>query len=334
MKKHIELLVIVVAVLTLALVFPGRSEAKRTYLFFGASAATSSHYAYVVGATKAINKYVSGVKANVVETGASVDNIKRIDSGEIDIGIGSMKTMYEAYEGLTRWKSKPMKDLRLLWLYAVGIDFIVVREDSGVEKLEDLNGKKFNPGMRGSASEATTKQIFEILGVKPKYHVGATSDAVKAIKDNRIVGYVKTGVGTQLDASTLDIMTLTKLRLIPLTQQHMDKIVAKLPYVSFITIPAGGIKAVPDQPAYAMWGRPVGVMGSKNMADDLAYKMVKGIIKGKDFQAAAWPAIRELDLVQDPVDLTLIPLHKGALKAYRDLGAKNIPAVAIPPEAR
>lgn len=288
----------------------------------------------MVGATKAINEYVSGVKANVVETGASVDNIKRIDSGQIDIGIGSMKTMYEAHQGLTRWKNKPMKDLRLLWLYAVGIDFIVVRADSGVEKLEDLNGRKFNPGMRGSASEATTKQIFKILGVKPDYHVGATSDAVKAIKDNRIVGYVKTGVGTQLDASTLDIMTLTKLRLIPLTKAHMDKIISVLPYVSFITIPPGGIKAVPDQPAYSMWGRPVGVMGSKAMSDDLAYRLVKGIIKGKEYQAAAWPAIRELDLVQDPVDLTLIPLHKGALKAYRDLGAKNIPAVAIPPEAR
>lgn len=332
MKKYIELLLILVAVLTLS--FPTESEARKQYMFFGASAATSSHYAYVVGATKAINKYVPDVKANVVETGASVDNIKRISSGEIDFGIGSMKTMYEAREGLTRWKNKPMKDLRLLWLYAIGIDFIVVREDSGVKTVEDLTGKRFNPGMRGSASEATTKQIFDILGVKPIYHVGATSDAVKAIKDNRIVGYVKTGVGTQLDASTLDIMTLTKLRLIPLTKKHMDKIKAAIPYVSFITIPAGGIKALPEQPEYSMWGRPVGVMCRKSLPDDIAYKMVQGIIKGKEYQAAAWPAINQLNMVQDPVDLTLIPLHKGALDAYRDLGAKNIPEAAIPPEAR
>jgi TRAP transporter TAXI family solute receptor len=332
MKNFAKLLFVSVALLTFA--FPAISEAKKTYIFFGASAATSSHYAYVVGAAKAINKYVPDVKANVVETGASVDNIKRIQSGEIDIGIGSMKTMYEAWAGLARWKNKPVKDLRLLWLYAIGIDFIVVREDSGVKKLEDLNGKKFNPGIRGSASEATTKQIFNILGIKPIYHIGATSDAVKAIKDNRIVGYVKSGVGTQLDASTLDIMTLTKLRLIPLTKQHMDKIAAAIPYISFITIPSGGIKAMPDQPEYSMWGRPIGVMCSKSLPADLAYKLVNGIIKGEQFQAAAWPAIKELDLVQDPVDLTLIPLHQGALNAFRDLGAKNIPPAAIPPEAR
>lgn len=332
MKKYVELLFVFIALLTFA--FPATSEAKKKYLFFGSSAAASSHYAYVVGAAKAINKYVPDVKVNVVETGASVDNLKRVKSGEIDMGICSMKTMYEAWKGLARWKGNALPDVRLLWLYAVGIDFIVVREDSGVEKLEDLNGKKFNPGIRGSASEATTKQIFKILGVKPDYHIGATSDAVKAIKDNRIVGYVKTGIGTQIDASTLDIMTLTKIRLIPLTKQHMDKIVAEVPYISFITVPAGGIKAMPNQPAYTMWGRPIGVMCSKSMPDNLAYNLVNGIIKGKEFQVAAWPAFKELDLIQDPASLTLIPLQKGALKAYRELGAKNIPPIAIPPEAK
>jgi TRAP transporter TAXI family solute receptor len=332
MKKHGVLFFAFIALLILTL--PTISEAKKTYLFFGASAAASSHYAYVVGATKAINKYVSGVKANVVETGASVDNLKRVKSGQIDMGICSMKTMYEAWQGLSRWKGNALPDVRLLWLYAVGIDFIVVREDSGVKKLEDLNGKKFNPGIRGSASEATTKQIFKILGVKPNYHIGATSDAVKAIKDNRIVGYVKTGIGTQIDASTLDIMTLTKVRLIPLTNEHTKKILAAIPYISFITVPTGGIKAMPNQPAYTMWGRPIGVMCNKSLPNDLGYKLVNGIIKGKEFQIAAWPAFKELDLVQDPADLTLVPLHKGALKAYRELGAKNIRPVAIPPEAK
>ncbi len=332
MKKYGWLFLIPTVLLTFAV--PATSEAKKTYLFFGASAAASSHYAYVVGATKAINKLVSGVKANVVETGASVDNLKRVKSGQIDMGICSMKTMYEAWQGLSRWKGNALPDVRLLWLYAVGIDFIVVREDSGVKKLEDLNGKKFNPGIRGSASEATTKQIFKILGVKPIYHIGATSDAVKAIKDNRIVGYVKTGIGTQIDASTLDIMTLTKVRLIPLTNEHTKKILAAIPYISFITVPAGGIKAMPNRPAYTMWGRPIGVMCSKNLPNDLGYKLVNGIIKGKEFQIAAWPAFKELDLVQDPADLTLVPLHKGALRAYRDLGAKNIRPIAIPPEAK
>lgn len=318
----------------LMLTMPSISEARKKYIFIGSSSAASSHYAYTVSAAKAINKYVKEVKANVVETGASVDNLKRLRAGQLDMGIGGMKVMYEAWKGLGRWKDNPYTDLRLLWVYAKTIDYIVVRQDSGVKKLEDLTGKKFNPGIRGSACESTTKQIFKLLGIEPIYHIGGTSDAVKAIKDARIVGYVKTGIGTQLDASTLDLMTLTKIRLIPLTDNHVKKILAAFPYVSIITVPAGAINAMPNQQEYKNWGMPTIIECLKTLPNDLAYKFVKAAVKGKDFQVAAFPACKYVDMVQDSPTLSKIPLHAGALKAYRELGAKYIPPEVIPPEAK
>ena len=83
--------------------------------------------------------------------------------------------------------------------------------------MEDLNRNKFNPVMRGSATEADTKEIFEALGIKPLYYVGGIADAVSAFKDGRIVDYLKSRAGLQLDASTLEIQTMTKIRLIPMT---------------------------------------------------------------------------------------------------------------------
>jgi TRAP transporter TAXI family solute receptor len=321
-------------IVCLSLTVPSISKAKRQYIFIGASSAASSHYAYTVGVAKAINKYVKGVKANVVETGASVDNLKRIRAGQLDMGIGGMKVLYEAWKGLGKWKDNPYPDLRVLWVYAKTIDYIVVRADSGVKKLEDLTGKDFNPGIRGSATESTTKQIFEILGVKPKYHIGGTSDAVKAIKDGRIVGYVKTGIGTQLDASTLDIMTLTKIRLISLTEEQVRKILAALPYVSIVSVPAGGINAMPDQPEYRNWGMVTAMECLKSLSDDLAYQFVKAAVRGREYQIAAYPACKYVNMVQETPTLSKIPLHAGALKAYRELGAKSIPSAVIPPEAK
>lgn len=331
MKNRWKILVFIIC---LILAMPIISEAKKKYIFIGASSAASSHYAYTVGVAKAINKYVKAVKANVVETGASVDNLKRVRAGQLDMGIGGMKVMYEAWKGLGKWKENSYPDLRALWVYAKTIDYIIVREDSGVKKLEDLNGKDFNPGIRGSATESTTKQIFEILGIKPKYHIGGTSDAVKAIKDGRIVGYVKTGIGTQLDASTLDIMTLTKVRLLSLTEEHVQKILGALPYVSIITVPAGGINAMPDQPKYKNWGMATVMECLQSMPDDLAYKFVKAAVKGRDFQIAAYPACKYVDMVQETPTLSKIPLHNGAFRAYRELGAKYIPPEVIPPEAK
>lgn len=309
------------------------AKAKK-YILIGSTQTGSSHYAYAVAATKAINKFVPEVNASVVETGASVDNVKRLRAGQIDIGgIVTEKVMYEAWKGIGIWKNMPTPDLRMLWAYTQSIDYYVVREDSGVTKLEDLEGKKFNPGMRGSATEATTKEIFQILGIKPDYHVGGTADAVAAIKDGRIVGYVKTGIGMQLDASTLDVMTLTKIRLIPMTPEHVKKVKATIPYLPFFTVPAGGIKAMPNQPEYTSWGMIVCGVALKDFPEDLMYKIVKAILKGRDMIVAAFPAHAEVDVPKDTVKITMIPLHAGAYRVYKEMGIK-IPEHAIPPEVK
>lgn len=316
------------------LLLPANSFAKKKFILVGSTQTASSHYAYGVAAVKSINKYAKGVSATVVETGASVDNVKRLMAGQIDIGLTTYKVAYEALNGLGIWKKHPAKDLRMLWAYTRSIDFYVVRADSGVYKLEDLDGKLFNPGMRGSSTEFTTRQVFEILGIKPKYYIGGTTDAVKAIKDGRIVGYIKTGVGTQLDASTLDVMSMTKIRLISMTPEQVRKVRSVVPYLPFFTIPAGGIKAMPDQPEYTSWGMVITYAAMKSFPEDLAYKIVKAVVKGRPYQVAAFPAAREVDMVQFTPKTTPIPLHAGALKAYRELGAKEIPARAIPPEAK
>ncbi len=307
---------------------------KKKFILIGSTQTGSSHYAYAVAATKAINQFVPEVNATVAETGASVDNVKRLRAGQIDIGaIVTEKVMYEAWKGIGIWKGSATPDLRMLWAYTQSIDYYVVREDSGVTKLEDLEGKKFNPGMRGSATEATTKEIFQILGIKPDYHVGGTADAVAAIKDGRIVGYVKTGVGLQLDASTLDVMTLTKIRLISMTPEQIQKVKAAVPYIPFFRVPAGGIKAMPSQPEYHSWGMVVCGATMKTFPEDLAYKAVKAILKGRDMIVAAFPAHAEVNVPKDTVEVTMIPLHAGAYRAYKELGIK-IPERAVPPEAK
>jgi hypothetical protein len=335
MKSYPKVFIGTCAAIFLSLmIFTNICEAKKKFIAIGSSSSASSHYSYTVGAAKGINQYVPEVKANVVETGASVDNIKRLTAGQLDMGIGGMTAMFKAWKGLGPWKDKPVSDLRFLWMYAKSADFIVVREDSGVKTLQDLEGKSFNAGIRGSATEDTTKQMLNALGIKPNYYVGGTADAVKAFKDNRIVGYIKSGVGTQLDASTLDIMTFTKVRLLSLSKDQAGKIMKTIPYISIITIPTGTIKAMPNAPEIRTIGHTIGMMCRATMPKELAYKIVKAALKGRKYQISAYPATKNTDMVQDSPALTKIPLHAGALKAYRELGAKNIPDSVIPPEAK
>jgi hypothetical protein len=305
---------------------------KKKFIMIGSTQTSSSQFGYGVAVTKAINMHVPELNATVVETGASVDNVKRLRNGQLDIGaIVTDKVMYEAWKGIGMWKDMAVPDIRVLWIYLKAIQHFVVREDSGVKKWEDLEGKKFNPGMRGSSTEETTKQVFNILGVKPDYHIGGTSDAVAAIKDGRIVGYVKSGAGFQLDASTLDIKTMTKIRLLSMTAEQVKKVKDAIPYIPILTVPAGKIRALPNQPDYTNYAVMVFAVALKSFPEDLGYKCVKAILKEREMIISAFSPFGDVDVIKDTTELAMAPLHAGAYRAYKELGAK-IPERAIPPE--
>jgi TRAP-type uncharacterized transport system substrate-binding protein len=48
---------------------------------------------------------------------------------------------------------------------------------------------------------------------------------------------------------------------------------------------------------------------------------------------AAFPAHGEIDVPKDTLDLTMIPVHAGAYRAFKELGLQ-IPPQAVPPEVK
>ncbi len=292
--------------------------ASKKQLAMGATQSSSSHYAYFVAVAKIINSKVPEVNVSVVETGASVDNINRIRKGDLDLGMTTIHLQYQAYHGMGPWEGKPIRDQYVLWVYQPAPQNFVVRADSGVKTVYDLSNKPFNPGIRGSATEKTVEAILEALNVKPNFYRGGTEDAVAAIKDNRIIGYVKSGAGVRsLDASTLDIAAFTPIRLIGFTDDDISRVLMKYPYLNPITVPAGIYK---DSPAYKTFAMLIGVVASKNVPEDLVYKMVKAVHENFADQVAAYPSIEGTNLAELTLQTCTVPLHPGAIKYYREAG--------------
>jgi TRAP transporter TAXI family solute receptor len=310
------------------LLLPGISfGASKTLLGLGTTQSSSSLYAYFVAVAKVINTKLPDVNVTVVETGAAVDNINRIKKGELDLGLTLMHMQFQAYHGLGPWKGKPVNDQYMLWIYEVSPLNFVVRDDSGVKSVYDLVGKPFNAGIRGSATEKTAEAILDALGVSPKYYRGGTEDAVAAIKDRRIVGYVKAAPGMyKLDASTLDIATFTPIRILGFTAEDIQKVLAKYPYLNPIVIPRGIYK---ETPSYQTFAALLSVMGRKNLSEDLVYRMVKAVWEGFDEQIASYPSVKGIDVPKLTLETCTVPLHPGAIKDYRELGLK-VPENLIP----
>lgn len=304
----------------------------------GTTQSISGHYMYFVGVAKVINSKVPEINVTIVETGASIENAHRMARGEFPFALINPDVAYRAYEGLEPFQDKPMKDIRTLWIYSLSPTAYVVREDSGVKKLEELEGKDLNPGMRGSATEAQTRKAMEVLGIKPRWLVGGSEEAIAAVKDRRAVGMVKTFIGMTLDAVILDLMVASPVRILPFTKEQIDKIEKAAPWYSHAEIPANMFKAEWNKDPILTLVLVQGTHTTTKFDEGLAYKVVKALfednkLKDKGIQGSVMPAVRDLDFEKITIEQAKVPLHKGVLKYFKEVGAK-IPDALIPPEAK
>lgn len=304
----------------------GTSLAQEQRILIGSSSSSSSHYGYFVAVSQIINEHVEGVDATVAETGATLDNLRRMQRNQVDMGLVTTNVAYDAWAGEGEFEGQPYQPLTL-WIYAAVPQNVVVREDSGLETMADLEGARINPGITGSATEATTEAVMATLGITPDWVRGSTGDVVDSIKDDRAVGYVKSGAGERLDASSLDIATLTPIRLISLSEEESQTIRDEFPNLAVMDIEEGA--AGSGYPAYSTWAFATAAAAVPDMDEELAYQMTKAVVEDETIQAAAFSNLSGADIPEMTMNLATTPLHPGAIRYYEEIGME-IPEHLIP----
>lgn len=311
MKRH--LVATLVACASLALAVPAGAKDK---LLIGSTSASSSQYGYFVALSQLINSKVPNVESSVVETGATVDNLRRIERGQIDFGLVTTNVTYHAWAGQDAFEGKKV-DNRLLWVYSPAPQNVVVRADSGVNTLADLQGKRFNPGLKGSATEKTSEAVFKLLGIQPEWVRGSTTDIVNAVKDNRAIGYVKSGAGNKLDGSSLDIATFTPVKVIGLNEEQKKLLREKMPDIAVVDVPAGAAEGIP---AYSTWSFGLAVAASPKLPEETAYQIAKAVFEDKTVQVGALSSLKDIDLVKLTLEQATVPLHPGVVRYLKEKG--------------
>lgn len=285
-------------------------------LLIGSTSSSSSHYGYFVAVNQIINSEVDGVSASVAETGATVDNLRRLGRNQIDMGLVTTNTGYHAYAGLEDFDGRPV-DSRLLWVYTVAPQNVVMRQDAEVATLEELEGVRFNPGITGSATEKTTEAVMRTLGISPDYVRGSTTDIVDAMKDGRVMGSAKSGVGNRLDGSSMDIATFTPISVLSLSDEQAETLRAEMPDVAIVDIPEGAGEGIP---AYTTWAFGVAVHAHPDLDEETAYQIVKAVMENLEPQANAFSAVRDADLAGMTLEVGTVPLHAGAARYFEEQG--------------
>ena len=120
------------------------------------------------------NEFKTIVDANtnysltVQSTGASVENVGSLASGDADFALIQNDIAYFAKNGtgLDTFEGEAIDSLRgVATLYPETIT-IVTQADSGIETLEDLEGARINTGDLGSGTQVNALQILSAVGIE------------------------------------------------------------------------------------------------------------------------------------------------------------------------
>ncbi|MBV1903993.1 MAG: TAXI family TRAP transporter solute-binding subunit [Marinosulfonomonas sp.] len=300
----------------------GAGAAMAKDLVMGSTSPTSSHFTITVAMSKAIEKGFPGANTTVIETGASVDNVLRLARDEIDLGLATGGILIQAREGIGKFEGNAVPDTVALYPYSASVLLTAVRADSGVKSFSDLAGKKFSPGIRGSAAESLISKAMGDFGIDVDLVHGTVGDAVEGIKNRHLVGYSKYGAGSSIDATLQELMTSTEMRLIGFNAEEEAEILATSKGVGFTTlaadlVPGSGEVRAPKVNVFFLTRVAV-------MDDDTAYNIAKAVHENIDILIEAWPKMASYDMAADAM-ATMdggIAYHPGAARYWKEAAGK------------
>lgn len=314
---------------------------KLINLSMGSTRSTSGVYAFAVGIASAIAKHDPLIVNTVVESGGSYDNAKGMKKGIFDWSSSSSPAVYaDVYDGTGKFKKEgAWKDVRLMFLRSTNIARIYVREDKvkaeGINRWSDLAGKNFAPGIPGTRDMERGAAVDKILGTGVKFIPSSLKDAVRALKEGRVVGLLKGSPVDNFDAAVLECHYSTPLTVIGFTKEDARKIQAKDPMNTLIETAKGTIKTLPRVGDFWEMNSSVMTMSSSRMPQDVAYRIVKAVHKGWQDIAEAYPPCKGVNPIADAFKATpdhkKFLFHAGVIQYAKEIGIK-VPNRLIPPE--
>jgi uncharacterized protein len=292
--------------------------AEVTRIKWGAVSPRIGSFAYLATMCRNANKELKGEAVlSVMETGGFLDNILRLRKRLIHCGLTHNLAAYACYEGIADFKGKQDDQLRGLWGGYVAPVLQVAIKGRGINSIYDLHGKPyvFSPGTTGGR---LSKMFLESLGIKPDYKLMGISSGIDAMKAGSVDAFYRIG---PLDSSILEIQSTMDVVFLPVTKADLEKFEKVWPkHALEYTLPANTYRDQ-NEPlpclAYAC-----GDYTHTGVKEEVIYGIVKAVYKNRETIANAVPITRDgnwADMWNQTVKYMEIPLHKGAIKAYREL---------------
>jgi TRAP transporter TAXI family solute receptor len=248
--------------------------------------------------------------------GAGIANVRGVEDGKADIGIGNSISTVDAVAGRPPFNKKHANVCNVATLYPQYYQFVVAA-NAGIDAIKDLKGKGVTTQPRGNTGELITGQILQVNGLTyndVKMSFVSYTDSVSQMKDGHAVAF---GLGTTIPAgAVMDLAAGRDIKLLDLSSSLAG--MRKLnPGYTLVTVPKGTYPKQ-DQDVKVI-GYATHIVVSCKLPADTVYAMTKTIAAQTVQLAAVVKGIAGLTPKMMAEDIG-VPFHPGAAKFYKEAG--------------
>jgi TRAP transporter TAXI family solute receptor len=309
----------IMKILAASAIFAGAPAFAQEQLSIATGGTGGVYFPMGGGLAEIINGQVEGYSATAEVTGASVENMGLVATGDADLAIGLADTVLQAQTGTGRFEGQQLEMIRGLASMYANMVQIVALEGSGITSLEDMRGKRVSVGAPGSGTEVNAEAILTANGIsyddidEQRLNFNETADALA--NGDIDAGFWSVGAPT---SSILNLATTNDIVIIGLTDEQIAAAQAADATFARTTLAGGTYEGVDGD--IAVLGIPNVLVASSEMSDDLAYAITKAMFENIADLQAVHPAANETT-VDFTMSATPVPLHPGAIRYYEEIGA-------------
>ena len=279
----------------------------------GAFFVVGSAIAEVIGVhTKSL-----GWQVSAEATKGTQENLRRLDSMEIDLALANAAISFFAVRGQEKWEKE--YPIRTVMTLAPNIAFFITPDSTGIKSIADLKGRRVVMGPAGAGFEHFIKPILAAHGL--------SYDDIKVLNDTQggAVGLLADGAadaaflgGAVPTASITQACASQSIHFVPFEPQAMDGLVAQFPFFARETIPALTYRGQ-TEPFDCLNVGNMTLVTSAEVDDETVYRVTKTLFEHAAEVVAKHPAGKAIN-AKNVIRDTGTPFHSGAIRYFKEAG--------------
>lgn len=318
-------LLIVVGLAAIGIACSGAGRGDTRYLSIATGGTGGVYYPYGGAIARLLSEKVPGVQATAEVTGASVDNLKLLQLGKVDLAFTLADTLGEAQAGTGPFaESGAVSAVRTIAALYTNYTHVVTTTASGIRSVADLRGKTVSVGSPGSGTELIADRILRAAGLDPvrdiTRHALGVAESAGALKDGKLDAFIWSG-GVPTPAIQ-DLAATPGMAIALVSHADLLPMLARDHGAGFyrrVVLPGGTYRGL-DQDV-AVVGVTNMLVASSRLTDELTYDIVRMMFAEKAALVAAHPEARHLEVPAGP-EVSPAPFHPGAIRYFKEHGWK------------